>query len=101
MNVLMSLLLRLQNLYYCHADFGENVTVNEVGAQEVVGGFLGLILWAIQIMGGGVIIWGGVEIAQTLNEPNGDKRQNAIMKCIGGAIMLGIGTYLKQKGIIA
>lgn len=101
---LIRLLLKAQTIYYASAtSLGQNkVTVNQnVNAEDAVGGFLDIILWGTTILGGAMFIWGGVDFSQSLSDTGGDKKQQAIIKIVGGAVMISIRFILQNMGVIS
>lgn len=81
---------------------GKNkVTVNEVNPEDLVGKILDFILWVIAIAGAATFIWGAYEFYQTFHDNNGDKREKAILKMIGGAFLIGIRIVLQSWGVIS
>lgn len=83
------------------AAFATSVTIkNDLDPETVVGNILGYLITALQLVGGGVLIYAFGSFALSIAQENPDQRSRAIMMIVAGAMLVGIRPILSAIGVI-
>lgn len=85
-----------------HADMSiESVTVNsDMDVNTIFGSVVGLVLFMFQLVGAVALIFGIVQVVQTLGDNNGDQRQKGIIASVVGIFLICLKFILQAMGII-
>lgn len=87
---------------YATGLFDDTIEIKEgMNAEKIFGMIIGLVLGVFQMVGAVMLIYGIVQVVQTIQDNNADQRQKGLIAAFVGAIMFSLKWLLQGFGIIA
>ena len=95
----LALMVMVSPLLTAHAasvNFNQNANFEEIGKNLV-----NLVLQVAYVIGGGLVIWAGIDFGLSISNDNPDQRARAIKFLLGGLAIVALPSILRVLGVVS